>query len=192
MQTLIKSLRHVRVRLSWVPLLWQWESWHHHAPFPPLFSDRAKLFSLLKWAQCIPGHFALCPVFLSLCILLKAQHVHVMDTRACLKRQQVCRSDLSHGKIKGELLSTAKLLDLWNICHGTVARKLHSDTKHWKSEIFQIQEWLRLFYFFPNCFRKLAKVNLTTLRLHNNMNSRGGKKWKEACTETLWQRKIKK
>lgn len=50
MQTHIKSPRHVHVRLSWVPLGWQWESWHHRALFPPLFSDRAELFSL---PECI-------------------------------------------------------------------------------------------------------------------------------------------
>lgn len=52
-----------------VSVVWQWESWHHCAAVPPPSPLRAVLFSLVEWAQWMPGNFSL-SLFLFYCILL--------------------------------------------------------------------------------------------------------------------------
>lgn len=164
MQTHIKSPRHVHVRLSWVPLVWQWESWHHHAPFPPLFSDRAELFSLPEWAQRISFS------------LYSAE----CQTRACYGYS--CMFEKTTGSQFWSMVqwNMAELrsikLDLWNsymellplnstVILNTENQRFYENNNDWD--------------FFPNCFTKLTKVNLATVCLRNKMNSHEKKCWRK-------------
>lgn len=86
-------------RLVSVSVVWQWESWHHPAPFPPPSSAAtAELFCLrAEWAHWVLGDFCLS---YSLSSPVSLQLVHV--AHRCVALRCVC--------FRGETLSSKKLL----------------------------------------------------------------------------------
>lgn len=78
-------------RLVSVSVVWQWESWHHPAPFPPLSSAAtAELFCLrAEWAHWMLGDFCLS---FSLSPPVSLQLVHVVHRSVVLNRQGIARS----------------------------------------------------------------------------------------------------
>lgn len=99
------------------------DSGNHDIIVPPSHLSFQTERSYLEWAQCIPRHFAPCPVFLSLSLYSVKR-----PTRACYGYPRTFEK--TTGSQEPYTGTQEKLLDLWNICHGTVARELHNDTKH--------------------------------------------------------------
>lgn len=153
--------------------MWGWAGFHwfdsgnHDIIMPPSHLSFQTEHSYLAF-QSGPS------AFLSLCILLNAKHVRVMDAHACLKRLQVCNFDLWYSEIWQSLLSIK--LDLWNSYMELLPL---NSTVILNTENLRFSENNNDWDFFPNCFAKLTKVNLATVCLRNKMNSHEKKWWRK-------------